>query len=142
MKSITAKPSRRKTRTIRQNTLIPATPVEVYDAFINARKHRAFTGAGATCGARVGGKFTAWDGYISGKILELDLGKRIVQEWRTTEWPEGAPPSQLDLSFKKKGNGTVISMIHSRVPAEQAAAYRKGWIDYYWNPLKKYFQEK
>ena len=55
-----------------------------------AEEHAAFTGAKATCDARVGGIFTAYDGYISGRIVELETGERIVQEWRTTEWPPGA----------------------------------------------------
>ena len=27
------------------------------------------------------------------------------------------------------------------VPAEQADSYRQGWIDFYWKPLKGYFQQ-
>ena len=68
------------TRTIRQKVLIPASPKRVYDAMLSAKQHSAFTGAKATCNPKVGGRFTAWDGYISGKILELKPGKRIVQE--------------------------------------------------------------
>jgi hypothetical protein len=33
-------------------------------------------------------------------------------------------------------------MIHSKVPVEQAESYRQGWIDFYWEPLKKYFDKK
>lgn len=77
-----------KVTTIRQKIIIPAAPNAVYEAFMDAKKHSAFTGSKATSDARAGGKFTAWDGYISGKNLELEKGKRIVQEWKTTEWPE------------------------------------------------------
>lgn len=73
-------------KTIRQKVVVSATPIEVYQAFMDAKKHSAFTGSKATCDAKVGGKFTASDGYISGKNLELEEGKRIVQEWVTTEW--------------------------------------------------------
>src|ERR1051325_4390378 len=59
-----------KTTTIRQKEFIPAKPVEIYDAFLNEQRHTAFTGARATCDRRVGGKFTAWDGYISGRNLK------------------------------------------------------------------------
>jgi uncharacterized protein YndB with AHSA1/START domain len=69
-----------KLTTIRQKTLIPATPDEVYEAYVNPKKHSAFTGGRATCDPRVGGEFTAWDGYILGKNLKLEKGKRIVQE--------------------------------------------------------------
>lgn len=135
-------PVKGQTTTIRQMQSIPAKPEEVYDAFIDAEKHSAFTGSRATCVPRVGGKFTAWDGYISGKNLKLEKEKRIIQKWKTTEWPKGYPPSIVELSFKKKGSGTELTMVHSNDPAEQAESYRQGWIDFYWSSLKQYFKRK
>lgn len=131
-----------KTKTIRQKEYLPVKPVEIYDAFLNEKKHTAFTGAKATCDRRVGGKFTAWDGYIEGKNVKLENGRRIIQEWKTTEWPEGYPPSILEFTFKPKGKGTEIKMTQSSVPALQAENYKKGWVDFYWMPLRKYFKKK
>jgi activator of HSP90 ATPase len=130
-----------KVETIRQKVIVSAPPDKVYEAFVDAKKHSAFTGSKATCEARVGGEFTAWDGYIYGKNLQLENGRKIVQEWVTTEWPQKYPPSKLELSFKKVKGGTEISMIHSEVPAEQAADIAQGWIDFYWEPLKEYFKK-
>jgi activator of HSP90 ATPase len=130
------------TKTIRQVHFIAAKPVEVYDAYINERKHSVFTGGKATCDPEVGGKFTAWDGYISGKNVELIKGRKIIQEWQTTEWPANYPPSILELSFKSKENGTELTMKHSKVPAGQVESYRQGWIDYYWKPMNDYFKKK
>lgn len=128
-----------ETATIEQNEWLPAKPVQVYDAFVNARKHAEFTGAAATCDAVVGGAFTAWDGYISGTNLELEPGRRIVQEWKTSEWPQGCDPSRIEFRFVPKDDGTEVIMVHSNVPESQVEAYRRGWVDYYWNPLRKYF---
>jgi len=128
-----------KTTTIKQKTLIPAAPDEVYEALMDAKKHSAFTGSKATCDPKVGGKFTAWDGYISGRNLQLEEGKRIVQEWSTADWPEAYPPSKLKLTFQKTKSGTEISMIHSDVPVEQADDLAEGWIEFYWKPMKEYF---
>ena len=131
------------TTTIQQTDFIPgAKPQEVYDALVDPRKHAEFTGAKATGQAKVGAAFTAWDGYISGKHLTLEPGKRLVQEWRTTEWPKDAPPSRLEWTFRAKGDGTEVVMVHSEVPADQAESYRQGWIDYYWDPLKQYFEDQ
>jgi activator of HSP90 ATPase len=131
-----------KTTTITQKVIIPALPEEVYDAFTNAKKHSEFTGSKATGKPTVGGKFTAWDGYISGKNLELEKGKRIVQEWVTTEWPQGYPPSRLELTFREVGGKTELTMVHSDVPAEQENDLKQGWIDFYWEPLKDYFKKQ
>ncbi len=134
--------TKRQTKTIKQTTFIPARPLEVYHTFLKARSHAAFTGAKATCQPRVGGKFTAYDGYIWGRILELQEGRKIVQEWQTTEWPAEAAPSIAEFTFDEKDNGTSLTMVHSSVPAEQADDYRQGWIDYYWNPLRDYFEKR
>jgi activator of HSP90 ATPase len=127
--------------TITDNVIIAASPEELYDAYVDAKKHSAFTGSKATGDGKVGGRFTAWDGYIFGKNLVLEKGKRIVQEWKTTEWPEGYPPSKLELTFKKVKGGTELSMVHSDVPVEQADDYKQGWTDFYWKPLKEYFKK-
>jgi len=129
-------------KTITQRVLIPASPRQVYDALVTARLHAAFTGAAAAGAARVGGRFTAWDGYISGVHRELVAGKRVVQEWSTTEWPAGAPPSRVEITLKAAKGGTELKMVHSNVPASQAASYRQGWIDHYWTPLRDYFEQK
>ena len=128
--------------TIKQKTIVHATPDEVYEVFMDAKKHSAVTGSKATCNPKVGGKFTAWDGYISGKNLELEKGKKIVQEWITTEWPDGYLPSRLELTFTKVKGGTEISMVHSNVPAEQADDYKEGWTDFYWKSLQEYFKKR
>jgi len=130
-----------KSKTIRQRVVVSATPVEVYEAFVDAKRHSAFTGSKATCDARVGGEFTAWDGYISGKNLLLEEGRKIVQEWITTEWPEGFPPSRLELTFTKVKGGTEILMVHSGVPTELANDIADGWNEFYWKPLKKYLEK-
>jgi activator of HSP90 ATPase len=131
-----------RVKTITQKTTVPAPPAKVYEAFVNARLHAAFTGAAATGTARVGGKFTAWDGYIFGVYRALVKGKKIVQDWSTTEWPEGAAPSRAEFIFKAVKGGTEVRLLHSNVPAEQADGYRQGWIDYYWTPLTAYFTQR
>jgi activator of HSP90 ATPase len=130
------------TVTIKQKVLFPVKPLQVYNALIDETQHMAFTGAKATCDPKVGGKFTAWNRYITGTNLKLEKGKRIVQEWKTSEWPAGYMPSTVEFSFKEKNNGTELTMIHSNVPKQQAASYREGWIDFYWKPLKEYFGKR
>ena len=131
-----------KVRTIKQKVVIPASPKEVYEAYVDPKKHSQFTGTKATGKAVVGGKFTAWDGYIFGKYLELDDGKRVVQEWTSTDFPKGADPSRLELCFNKVPEGTELVMVHSKVPEEIADDAAEGWIEWYWDPLKEYFSKQ
>jgi len=134
-------PTPMKLTTIKQTVFIDATPEEIYDALIDAKKHADVTGSKATSQQRVGGKFTAWDGYISGKHLFLERGKKVVQEWKTTEWPEGYPPSKLEFTLREKRGGTELALLQTNVPAEQAASYEQGWKDFYWDPMKEYFKK-
>jgi activator of HSP90 ATPase len=132
-----------KTGVIRQKILIPnSTPEQVYRALLSSKEHSKFTGSPAKVSARVGGKFTAWNEYISGRNIELRDGKMIVQEWQTTGWPEGYGPSTLRISLKKSGMGTELTMVQTKVPAADIVHYDPGWHKSYWEPLKKYFSEK
>lgn len=124
--------------TIEQTVFFEAAPEDVYDALLDPKKHSEFTGSPAATSAKVGAAFTAWDGYITGKNLELVKGKKIVQEWKTTEWPDGYPVSRLELALTAKKVGTELKMVHSKVPAEQVADYTSGWKSSYWDPLKEY----
>jgi len=132
----------RRLKKIRQKVLIAASPEEVYDAYVDPKKHAEFTGSPAAGRPRVGGSFTAWDGYISGKFLVLERGKRVVHEWKTTEWPSGYPPSTVELTLTTKEGKTELTMVQSDVPAEQADEYAQGWNDFYWIPLKEYFSKE
>lgn len=128
--------------TIEQTVFFEATPEEVYDALLDPKKHSEFTGSPAATSAKKGATFTAWEGYITGKNLELVKGKKIVQDWRTTEFPDDYPFSRLELTLTAKKGGTELKMVHSKVPADQVAEYTGGWKSAYWDPLKEYFAQQ
>ena len=131
-----------KTRTIKQNVLIPASPIEVFAAYTDSIRHSEFTGSEATGEPVIGGGFTAWAGYIEGKYLELKPGRRIVQEWRGGDFPDRSASSRLEIELRVVDGGTELAMVHSGVPEELAADIEQGWIDFYWEPMKKYFHKK
>ena len=127
--------------TIHQTTLIPAAPKAVYAALTDPGEHTVFTGSKATGAPKVGGKFTAWDGYIMGTYKKLTSGKTIVAEWTTTEWPTAMPPSTITITLKEKNGKTELTLDHTDVPKDGADDYATGWEEYYWKPLKKYFKK-
>ncbi|MEI6795724.1 MAG: SRPBCC domain-containing protein [Methanomassiliicoccales archaeon] len=131
-----------KTKTIHQKVVIPATPRQVYDAFMSVHLHAEFTGDVAEGSAAVGGEFHAYGDYITAKNVQLVPGELIVQEWTTSEWPEGAPPSILKLELNVAPlRGTEIFLTQTSVPAEQAADYEAGWKEFYWDKLVAYFSK-
>ena len=92
--------------------------------------------------AHVGGKFKAWDGYIFGSTLELEPDQRIVQAWRTSEFPDNAPDSRLEILLEKVTEGTKVTLIHNDMPEDQIDSYRQGWEDFYFKPMKEYFSKQ
>jgi uncharacterized protein YndB with AHSA1/START domain len=80
-----------------------------------------------------------WAVYIQGANLELEPNRRIVQAWRTTDFPPGSPDSRLEILFKTVKNGTEMTLIHSGLPDGQGKGYEQGWIDYYFTPMQEYF---
>ena len=100
------------------------------------------TGNPAKVKGKVGGKFTAWDGYIFGSTLELEPDQRIVQAWRTSEFPDDAPDSRLEILLEKVTKGTKVTLIHSDMPEDQVDSYRQGWEDFYFKPMEEYFSKQ
>lgn len=119
---------------------IPATPQKVYDAWLDSGQHSAMTGGEAIVSDLVGDSFTAWDGYIEGKNIELDPGSRIVQHWRTSEFDDSDEDSRLEINFKASNVGTLVTIRHSNLP-EHGMQYKMGWVENYLDPMKAHFSK-
>jgi len=122
-------------RSIKQTVTIQATPQEIYEALMDSRRHAKFTGGSARISRKVGGRFSVFDGYASGKNLKLVAGRKIVQTWRADDWPEGHY-STVNFALAKTGRGTRLMFTQTNVPGKYVRSVRKGWTDFYWKPLK------
>ena len=122
-------------------TTIPATAKQVYEAWMDSRKHADFTGDTADIQPEVGGSFTIGSGYITGQNLELEPYQRIVQAWRTSEFPDPAPDSWLEVILQDTPNGCSLTLTQEKLPEDQVESYRRGWQEYYFEPLKEYFSK-
>ena len=125
----------------RQTCTLPASPKEVYAALMDSRKHRAFTGESASISKRVGGTFTAYGDYASGKNLALVANKKIVQSWRGSDWPEGQY-SKVTYVLKAVKGGTKLTFTQSGVPPSQLKEIKKGWGEFYWKPLADWLKKR
>lgn len=116
-----------------------ATAETIYKAWLSTQGHTLMTGSPAKVDGRIGGAFTAWDGYIWGTFLELEENKEIVQAWRTAEFPEDAEDSYVEIILEESNGRTKLILIHSTIPEEQADSYKIGWEDFYFKPMREYF---
>jgi activator of HSP90 ATPase len=140
----------------------------IYKAWLSTQGHSAITGSPAKVDGTANGDFTAWDGYIWGTFLELEENKRIAQTWRTSEFPDEAEDSIVEILLEELATGldrseksarstlrqaqdgarppahtmTTLTLKHSNIPEDQAENYKQGWEDFYFKPMKEYFGGK
>ena len=84
----------------------------------------------------VGGAFTLFGGYITGRHVELVPNERIVQAWRTGSWPPGIF-SIARFELVEQGSGSKIAFDHTGFPNGDAEVLASGWKAHYWEPLEK-----
>jgi len=129
------------TETIELSRFLPAPPLRIYDAWLDAADHAAMTGGKATVESReVGGRFTAWDGYIDGSHVALQPGVRIVQSWRSDDFPAEALDSLLEVVLAPEEEGTRITIRHSDLPEGHGPGLLEGWDEHYLAPMERFFR--
>ncbi len=119
--------------------VLPVTAERLYKAWLDSKEHTAFTIQPANIDPALEGSYSVWDGYIVGENLELQPYSRILQSWRTSDFPEDAEDSMLELSFIETNEGTELMIHHYNLPEGQGPGYEEGWRDYYFVPMEDYF---
>lgn len=130
-----------KPKILKQTVIFSATPNQVYEALMDFKQHAAFTGDTAKISRSIGGRISAWGGYISGKNLSLVENKKIVQAWRAEDWPKNTW-SEVSFTLTKTARGTRLAFVQTGLPEEQYEETKKGWVEFYWEPMKKYFKKQ
>ena len=128
--------------TLEVSILIPVSCNLLYDAFLNSQVHSAFTNSPAVINNRPGGSYSAYNGYISGVILSLDPGRRIIETWRTTDFHDDDEDTILQIDFIPEQELTRVVLTQTNLPEGTADGYKQGWIEYYLVPLKDYFNPR
>jgi activator of HSP90 ATPase len=135
---------------IHQEIAFEASRHRVYEALTNSKKFDAVTrlSDGLTLvtapGAKptfishgLGGPFTLFGGYITGRNLELLPGERLVQAWRAGSW-NAADYSIVRFVLVAAGAGTKLLFDHRGFPDDQGASLAYGWRVHYWEPLARF----
>lgn len=124
---------------IEQQVTFETTAARLYDILMSSKEHGAMTGAPADIKAEEGGAFACHSGQITGRTLELEPGKRIVQAWRAGSWPAGEY-SVVQFSVRDEGGKAVLNLRHTGVPADAVEHIDGGWHKMYWQPLAAYLK--
>ncbi|HJW29108.1 MAG TPA: SRPBCC domain-containing protein, partial [Saprospiraceae bacterium] len=83
--------------------------------------------------------FTVFGDYCHGYNIKLVENKSIEQAWNFKEgdWPDDHF-SICKFELAKAPKGTKLTFIQSGVPESQYESLKKGWYDYYWDPIKAF----
>lgn len=138
---------------IHQEVVFQASPKRVYEALTDAKQFNkvvmlsAAMQSGMAPGGKppevsreVGGAFSAFGGYVTGRHIELLPSERIVQAWRAASWGPGQY-SIARFEFTEQGSGTKLVFDHAGFPQGQGAHLGEGWKANYWEPLEKYLAQ-
>jgi activator of HSP90 ATPase len=131
-----------KKKNIEQEIIIKSPPNEIYEAFMDAKKHSKFTESKAKVSREIGGSFSIFEGSLSGKNVELIQDKKIVQTWRGDgdNWPKGYY-STITLVLEPVDDGTLIKFSQTDIPEGAYESVKEGWNTYYWEPLKEMLEK-
>jgi activator of HSP90 ATPase len=129
-------------KAIEQAVRFDASAKELYDLYLDSKRHAVVTGAPVKISDKAGSKFSAFDGMLSGTTLSTVPGRLIVQRWRSNHFKEDDADSVLVLTFTQEGKRGRIDLVHVNVPQHDHAGVTKGWKKYYWNPLRAYLKRK
>jgi len=130
-----------KREALRVTSTIPVAPTTLYFAWIDSEHHSSMTGDPAKLEPVVGAKYSAVGGYVTGKLVILDLGRRIVMSWRTADFPRDAADSRVEVHFETLGPSTRILILHTDIPEGQSEKYKALWNEKYIAPMRAYFSK-
>ena len=117
---------------------IPAEPDEVYAAITNPVTIELWTGETAEMSTVPGEEFSMWGGSISGKNIEFEPGKKVVQQWYFGEQEE---PSVVTIKLHADKGATSAELRHTNIPDEAYDDITEGWTDSYFGGLADFFSE-
>ena len=127
---------------LRLSTMVAASPNKIYAAWMDERRHSAFTGRRATVEQWVGGRVVAADGFIYAQHTYLETGRMIAMRWRTTDYADDVVSSTVILSLEPAAGGTKVIVDIASVPAGLEAALKKLWRSVYLDSMRKFFSSK
>ncbi len=130
------------THVIHQTVKFNATPAQLFNIYLDSRKHGAAIDDKVTISHKAGAPFTAFSGGLRGRNLAIVPNRMIVQSWRADSWKKRDEDSVLILLFSKKGRGGQIELIQVNVPGHAVAHIKSGWPEHYWKPWEQYLNAR
>ena len=122
---------------IHQIYIINAPIEKVWKALVDPKIIAKWSESPAEMDAKVGIKFSLWEGQIHGTNLEVISPKRLKQEW----YADYETPSFVTFTIYEHEGKTTVELQHEQVPADKFKDIADGWKQFYMIPLKKFVEQ-
>ncbi len=117
--------------------IVSAEPSDVYAALTNPLTIQIWTGEPAEMSTEPDSEFSLWDGSITGKNLEFEIDKKIVQQWYFGDQEEH---SIVTIKLHPHKQGTSAEVIHTNIPDEAYEDITEGWQQNYFGEIVDFFR--
>ena len=118
----------------------PVVPALVYELLTNGTKFGEVTGQPGKGGETEGVPFSLFDGWLTGRQVELIPNEMIAQAWRFQNWESGIY-SMIRFKLLPEGNGTRLILDQDGIPAVFHEHVKTNWDGFYFAPFRKHFQQ-
>jgi activator of HSP90 ATPase len=126
-------------KTIIQDVIFKdTTPDALYELYMDGERHSIATGAPAKISPKEGIDYSAHNGYITGKNLQLIKNRLIVQSWRAQSWSADDVDSTFIIYLEPQGSDTLLHAVHANLPDSAVDGINAGWNKIYWEPWRLY----
>jgi activator of HSP90 ATPase len=117
---------------------IQASVQDVYNALVNPNVIELWTGDDVVMDDQVGTEFSLYEGNITGKNLEIEKEKKIVQQWYFGDQEEA---SIVTIKLHADKENTSVEVRHTNIPDEAYENIVEGWSYAYFEPIMELLEE-
>ncbi len=121
----------------KQYISIHAEPEDVYACLTNPFTIELWSDMPAKMEAKEGTEFEMFEGDITGKILELEPDKKVVQQWYFGDQKE---PSIVTFKIHPDKGKVSLELRHTNIPDEAYDEVTEGWKKYFLGRIKEFLE--
>jgi uncharacterized protein YndB with AHSA1/START domain len=127
--------------TIKKEYFIAVPPRILWDALTDTKQIEGWgAGPDAVMTMEEGGKFSFWGGDVTGKNLDIEPEKSLVQEWTMNGATTEVTVTLSEGEFEGE-EGTNMTITQTDVPEAEVEEFDRGWDEYYAGPLKEFCEQ-
>lgn len=109
---------------------------DIYSALTNPYTIELWSGYPAKISPEPGSEFSMWEGDITGKIIEIEHDKKIVQEWYFGDQTE---KSIVTITIIPDRGNSIVKVEHINIPDKDFDDIAEGWGEYYIGAIINFF---